>query len=196
MSSDNRGQKEEQSVTHSTARPRRSTLETFNEELAVLDRPIEGDVEYYDEIPPVRRFRLLPVAAAVFTVAGGALLAVSGHRARAPIEAGAVSASMPLVSVSTSISKSHGVPAIVPIAASAVPSAASAVPSATSAVPGGTAATPPPTESPAQTDEVPARTSSPATSAVWAKSLHRAGHPKHGRSTGTRSSGRSGRRRG
>jgi hypothetical protein len=35
-------------------RPRKSTLETFNEELAVLDRPLENDVEYYDEKPPSR----------------------------------------------------------------------------------------------------------------------------------------------
>ena len=35
------------------ARQRRSTLETFNDELAVLERPLEGDVEYVDEPKPV-----------------------------------------------------------------------------------------------------------------------------------------------
>ncbi len=33
------------------SRPRKTTLENFNEELAILDRPLEGDVEYYDERP-------------------------------------------------------------------------------------------------------------------------------------------------
>src|SRR5688572_19171418 len=37
------------------SRPRKTTLETFNEELAILDRPIEGEVEYYDDRPPRRR---------------------------------------------------------------------------------------------------------------------------------------------
>jgi hypothetical protein len=35
-------------------RPRKTTLETFNDEMAVLDRPLENDVEYYDEKPPSR----------------------------------------------------------------------------------------------------------------------------------------------
>jgi len=37
------------------SRPRKTTLETFNEELAVLDRPLEGDVEYIDERPQQRQ---------------------------------------------------------------------------------------------------------------------------------------------
>src|SRR5215831_19500326 len=35
-------------------RGRRSTLETFNDEMAVLERPLEDDVEYVDEKPPRR----------------------------------------------------------------------------------------------------------------------------------------------
>jgi hypothetical protein len=37
------------------SRPRKTTLETFNEELAILDRPLENDVEYIDERPPRRQ---------------------------------------------------------------------------------------------------------------------------------------------
>ena len=37
------------------SRPRKTTLEIFNEELAVLDRPLEGDVEYIDERPRQRQ---------------------------------------------------------------------------------------------------------------------------------------------
>src|SRR3954465_12997143 len=41
-------------------RGRKSTLDNFNEEMAVLDRPLEGDVEYADEAP--RRSRMRGVA--------------------------------------------------------------------------------------------------------------------------------------
>jgi hypothetical protein len=166
----------------SKARPRRSTLETFNEELAVLDRPVEGDVEYYDEVPPARRLRLLPVAVAVFAAAGGGLWALSAHRAKARSEVGALAVSIP--------------PASVPAFTPTPPSAPAVAPSGTVAAPIATAPIATPTESAEENDEVPARTSSAASTAVWAKSFHPSGgHPKHGRSTGKGSSGRSGRRR-
>ena len=38
-------------------RERKSTLDTFNDEMSVLDRPIEGDVEYADEAPRPSRMR-------------------------------------------------------------------------------------------------------------------------------------------
>jgi hypothetical protein len=48
------------------SRPRRSTLETFNEEMALLDRPLENDeIEYYDEEPPPRRWPRLVFVGAV-----------------------------------------------------------------------------------------------------------------------------------
>lgn len=45
------------SIDHDDGHPRvrRTTLESFNAELAVLDRPLEGEIEYYDE--PPRRSR-------------------------------------------------------------------------------------------------------------------------------------------
>lgn len=191
MSSDNNRPKEGPSILDPAARPRRSTLETFNDELAVLDRPIEGDVEYYDEMPPMRRLRLRTVAAAIFALAGGGFLALSGQRpavrallrsaqavapARAPIEPAAVTASPPAFTP-----KAPTAPAIAPIGTSAVPIATA--PTATRA------------ESDAQSDGAPTRTS-PAPIAAWAKNLRRAGHPKHGRSRDNRSSRRSDRRRG
>src|SRR5581483_9300070 len=57
------------------SRPRRSTLETFNEEMALLDRPLENEeIEYYDEEPPRRPWRRLGafVVVAAIGVAGGA----------------------------------------------------------------------------------------------------------------------------
>src|SRR5690348_2122766 len=38
-------------------RVRKSTLEKFNDEMSLLDRPIDGDVEYVDEAPPKSRMR-------------------------------------------------------------------------------------------------------------------------------------------
>jgi hypothetical protein len=55
-----------------TERPRRNTIERFNDELSVLERPLEGDVEYYDEAPPPARLRkaVAFVMAAGLTAAG------------------------------------------------------------------------------------------------------------------------------
>ena len=70
------------------ARPRRSTLETFNEELAVLERPLEGDVEYIDEKPPRRWPRQLGMfVGAVALVGLGGVLVMSRHKMSvAPVE--------------------------------------------------------------------------------------------------------------
>jgi len=47
------------------SRPRKTTLENFNEELAALDRPLEGDVEYYDERPQPRPRRWAGTSAVI-----------------------------------------------------------------------------------------------------------------------------------
>ncbi len=51
------GLEEAPAVREATERPRKNTIERFNDELSVLERPLEGDVEYYDEAPPPSRFR-------------------------------------------------------------------------------------------------------------------------------------------
>lgn len=51
-------------------RPRRSTLERFNEELAILDRPLESEIEYYDDDPPSRGPRILGVTAVLVLLVG------------------------------------------------------------------------------------------------------------------------------
>jgi hypothetical protein len=189
MGSDNNRPKEGPSILDPASRPRRNTLETFNDELAVLDRPIEGDVEYYDEMPPVRRLRLRTVAAAIFVLGGGGFLALSGQppvvlallRSAPPVAP--ARAAVEFVAAATSAS-----------AIPAVPTAPAIAPIGTSAVPIRTASTATRPENRAQSDEAPTRTS-PAPRAVWAKSLRPAGHSKHGRSTGHRSPRRSGRLR-
>jgi hypothetical protein len=58
-------------------RPRRTTLETFNDEMAVLDRPLENDVEYFDEKPPAKARRFGTIAGAVLIVGAAATLLMS-----------------------------------------------------------------------------------------------------------------------
>ena len=62
-------------------RIRRSTLERFNDELSVLDRPLDADVEYYDEEPPSKRPRMVAIALAALLVigGGGGFLLLSRH---------------------------------------------------------------------------------------------------------------------
>jgi hypothetical protein len=65
-------------------RVRRSTLERFNDELAVLDRPLEDDVEYYDDPPPRQLLRRAAAACGVLALVGaGAVLAVGRRSASA-----------------------------------------------------------------------------------------------------------------
>src|SRR5262245_43837278 len=107
-------------------RPRKTTLETFNDELAVLDRPLESDVEYYDEKPPSRWRGTASIVVGVI-----ALGAVSGlvfvkmrssHAAVAATPAAAVAA--PAGKPSPAIAAAPAAPA--PVAA-AMPQADEAV---------------------------------------------------------------------
>jgi hypothetical protein len=62
-------------------RQRRSTLDTFNDEMAILERPIEGDVEYVDDKPPTRWKHLAAFIATVAIVGGGGAFMIKRHRA-------------------------------------------------------------------------------------------------------------------
>jgi hypothetical protein len=54
-------------------RVRRSTIERFNDELAILDRPLEGEVEYYDDPRPRSGWRRVgPVVGALALLGAGA----------------------------------------------------------------------------------------------------------------------------
>jgi hypothetical protein len=64
-------------------RGRRSTLETFNDEMAVLERPLEDEVEYIDEKPPRRWGHVAAFVATVTLVGGGGAYLLSQHRAAA-----------------------------------------------------------------------------------------------------------------
>jgi hypothetical protein len=103
-------------------RPRRTTLDLFNDEMAVMERPIEGDVEYVDEKPP-SRWR--PLAAFIGVVAvvgvGGAFLI--SHRHSAVAARAADSAAAPVVAAAAPAAPVAPAPAA---AAAAAPAAAPA----------------------------------------------------------------------
>ena len=64
-------------VPNDPGRARPSTLDFFNEEMAVLDRPLESAAEYVDEAPPPSRWRrvgMFAVIVAVMGVGGGVVL--------------------------------------------------------------------------------------------------------------------------
>ncbi|HMF41131.1 MAG TPA: hypothetical protein VKQ32_10565 [Polyangia bacterium] len=113
-------------------RPRRTTLERFNDEMAVLERPLEGEVEYIDEKPPRRWRHYAAFAATVAIVGGGGAFLISHHRAavaarveRAP-EAPAARAQAPTVAqpVAQPVLATQVTP--VPGAAAAAPAVADA----------------------------------------------------------------------
>jgi hypothetical protein len=75
-------------------RPRRNSIEAFNQEMAVLDRPLEGDVEYIDE-PRPSHLRTVGVVALIAIVGVGGALFVSRHRGAADAQANAAEATTP-----------------------------------------------------------------------------------------------------
>jgi hypothetical protein len=83
-------------VVAEPARPRRSTLETFNDEMAVLERPLEGDVEYEDEAKPSRA-RPIAFAAVVVMVGVGGALFMTRHRATEHAQTAKVAEATPAV---------------------------------------------------------------------------------------------------
>jgi hypothetical protein len=117
------------------SRPRKTTLETFNDELAILDRPIEGEVEYYDERPSQRR-RWQGVSAVVigFGVFAGAGALFFSHQDPETIIAAAQAAAAATAPTSPSPSPSIvEVPAVTAPAMPPAPPAAVAMEPATEA---------------------------------------------------------------
>ncbi len=48
----------------------RTTLDRFNAELAILDRPLEDDIEYYDDPRPRRLWQRIGATLGAFTLLG------------------------------------------------------------------------------------------------------------------------------
>jgi len=153
-------------------RPRRSTLETFNDEMAVLERPLEGDVEYYDEPAPRSAWRRMGMFVVVVGVIGaGGAVVMSRHHAQAAADAQA-SASAP-----APVLVAAAAPAVAPLPPSQAamptpaPAALEAAPSAPIA-----AAEAPVEDGSGDEEEAPA---APVTRSAW--STISGGHAKHGR---------------
>jgi hypothetical protein len=141
---------------------RKSAVEEFNDELAVLERPLE--VEYFDDEKPPSRWRQAAGFMAVVVVVGvGGALLISRNRAAADARELAAGPASP---------------------APAAAAAAAAAPSPALAA----AQTPPAPEAPAA-DEAAADSAgedsagpAPATRSAWTKVRTKPGHSKHARS--------------
>jgi hypothetical protein len=158
-------------------RPRKSTLDVFNDEMAVLDRPLEGDVEFADEAPRRSRVRGMALFAGVVLgmgMAGGAILsrrhAAARQMAQAPQPAAAAAA---------------------PAATAPVLAAQMAAPSAPEAQAGEIAAAPAAEEDDSVKEDPPA----PVSHAAWNKVKTKAGHGKASRSASSRSAHNQGSKR-
>jgi hypothetical protein len=150
-------------------RGRKSTLDLFNDEMAVMERPIEGDVEYADERPPTRWKHMAAFVATVAIVGGGGAFMIKRHRA-----AGAAH-------------NESSPPAAVMVASVAPAPAAAAAPAAAPAP--GPAAVPAAAVAPAPADDDSADDDAAeaplAAHSAWTKVKSGAahgGHAKHGRS--------------
>jgi hypothetical protein len=78
-------------------RVRKSTLDVFNDEMAVLERPLENDVEYIDEAPRTSRVRGIALFAGVVLGMGlgGGVMLSRRHAAAPPSAEGAQPATPP-----------------------------------------------------------------------------------------------------
>jgi hypothetical protein len=154
------------------ARPRRSTLETFNDEMAVLDRPLESDVEYYDEKRPSRlrgKASMLVGIVAIGAASGLVFVKVRSNAAATEASAAAPAAAAPAAPA----------PAAAP--SPAIAAAAPAAPSpATAAAPGSDESADAPADDPAVDDSAPRASSR----AAWAKIRTKTTHSRHERSGG------------
>jgi hypothetical protein len=170
-------------------RPRRSTLETFNDEMAVLDRPLEGDVEYVDE-PRKSRLRPIGFAAVVVIVGVGGALFMSRHRAAEQVEAKVTEAApapaptpAPAPAEASPVMLATQTPAAAPAPAAPVPTEAAAPEAAAAAEPEGDDAEA--DESAASQESAPRMR---ASKGAWAKVRSKAAPAKPARATSGKSS--------
>jgi hypothetical protein len=113
-------------------RPRRDSLETFNLEMAPLDRPIEGEVEYEDEPPSRWRQAGALVGIVLFVGLAGALLIArqqskaATRTEKAQQQAPAAAAPAPAAPVAAAAQPAAPAPVPAPALAAATPEPAPA----------------------------------------------------------------------
>jgi hypothetical protein len=174
------------SAGETSERKRRSTLDLFNDEMSVLERPLVDDVEYYDEVPPRSGWRKVGafVAAAAMT-AGGALFFMKHYPPKGAVAAQTAQAVSPAAAKVATTPVAPVAPVVAPAPAAAAPAVAATAPAASAKVEvaANEAA---PAEAPAgddgeqAADEAPARQGAVKPSA-WVKASHHAGHARHSR---------------
>ena len=154
------------------SRGRRSTLETFNDELAVLERPLEGEVEYFDEKPPSRLPRFVGFVAVILVVGVGGSFLISRHRAAAGTQVVATAPSSPAPAAAQPVLAAH---AEAPAATEPAPVEAAAAPAAEEA----------PSDDEATAGDDSARPA-PRSRAEWGKVRNKPGATKHARSSSSK----------
>jgi hypothetical protein len=177
------GLEEAPAVRDATERPRKNTIERFNDELSVLERPLEGDVEYYDEAPPSVRWRKLAGFVLVAGLTACASLIIMRHRPAR--EAVAQSSPAP-----ASIAAPARTAPAVATPTLALPSPPSSSDRARVTAPALAAAEPPAAQpdlvaaerAPAAADAPPARPEARGTDADSVEARHRSRHARHRKS--------------
>jgi hypothetical protein len=79
-------------------RVRTTTLDHFNQEMSALDRPLDEEVEYYDE-PKPRRWRVPAIGMAIFVLSCGGYLTAARYLHAPQVAASEPSARPPAVAV-------------------------------------------------------------------------------------------------
>jgi hypothetical protein len=105
-------------------RVRTTTLDRFNQEMSVLDQPLEGEVEYYDE-PQPRRWRVRAIGVAIFALSFGGYLTAARYRHAPQVAAREPSAPSPATEVVAAVPAPPSAPALA-MAAPAAPAPAPA----------------------------------------------------------------------
>ena len=104
-------------------RVRTTTLDLFNQEMSVLEQPLDEEVEYYDE-PRPRRWRVRAIGVAIFALSFGGYLTATRYRHAPQVAAREPSAPPPAAAVVAAVPAPPPAPAVAmpaPVAMAAAP---------------------------------------------------------------------------
>ncbi len=94
-------------------RVRTTTLDRFNQEMSVLDQPLDAEVEYYDE-PQPRRWRVGAIGVAIFALSFGGYLTAARYRHAPQVAATERSAPPPAAEVVAAVPAPPSAAAVAP----------------------------------------------------------------------------------
>ena len=151
-------------------RPRKNTLERFNDEMSVLERPLEGEAEYFDEAPPPSRWKRAGVFVGIVAIVGlGGGFAMSRRNAAVIAVAQAPATAAAVAATTAAVPPAAAKPEPTVLAAAA-PAAAAEAPAA-------------PTAAEDDATEEDSAQPAPSSHGAWDKVKSRSAHAKHSRST-------------